>query len=428
MKHFLLFFVLLTFSSSLCAQQFSGKVVDATTKEPLAYASVYWKITKEGVLTDEEGRFQLQASSTKKDELEISYIGYEPKVFSLSEVKQDTVFSLQPNDLEIEEVVITPLSAEEIFRRAVRLRNQNHFENNSMQPAFSRSFLYYENELLQVSELAFNQFSTIEDKDSTQIIHTSRSRTVIDSTSYSEINEIVNRKKDTVLVDPSMFTAFGNNFALSISSSEDDDDGDGKFESIYVLNGSTTYAGREAYDISFDLKRKDEQFLTGRFLIDEESFAFLAYEYESKNEESYKKMIPFAARAVLTLMGYHLDFTHISGKFYYRQNGDKFDLDKGISSFGIDVKKGGTWMSTKINQEFHYLPRRASTVGKLPKFNYVSTDYVSDFSDADFFSGVFHLPSSEQIHESIAIIQQRNDNFNGNIASDRHLRWLERQN
>ena len=421
------FFICLL-SPVLClAQTVSGTVQDSSSAEFLAYASVYWQSNKEGVLTNDKGEFTIADSAPASDSLVVSYIGYKPLIRAKSELKKrNNELFLQSNDLQIEAVVIGSLTAEDILQKAVRLRYQNHFENESMQPGFVRSFLFYDNDLLQLSELSFNQYATINDSDSTQFMNTVRSRSVMDSVAYREINEIVNRKKDTVLLDPATFTGFGNNFALSITSDGGEGDND-KWESDYAFNGMTTYSDRSAYDITFQLHRKGDQLMKGRFLIDEETFAFLAYEYKSTNEESYNKVIPFFARAVLTLMGYHFEFTEISGKFYYRKNGNKFDLDKGISSFGMNVKKGGTWMRGNLSQEFYYLPRRASTVANPTKLSNEMTEYVTDFSNS-YFDGYFHLSTTEQMHNQIAEIQNRNSNFKGSIASDRHLRWLKRQN
>lgn len=421
-----LFFLL--FTSLTFSQIIKGKVVADKTKQELAYASVYWQQTKQGVLTDDKGRFSIQESDYKKDSLVISYIGYQPKYIPMERVKSNKTIALQPLDVKIDAIVIGTLTAEEILEKAVKKRYQNHFVENSMQPGFIRSYFYYENDIAQVAEIAINQFTYIEDGDTTQINKAARSRAIIDSAAYRKINEIVNRKKDTVIVDPVIFRNFGNNFALLINNSDEENENKNKkLDDNVNYNGITRYGDRSAYDISFSVDRKEEKMFSGRFLIDEESFAFLALEFQSHNEENFDKMIPFAVRAILTFMGYNFEMDKLSGRVYYKYNNGKFDLDKAVSMFTMNVKKGGTWMNGTIKQETYYLPRRKSTISNPKEIKRINSQIVNYFSES-FFEGLFHLPPNEQIKEAIAEIKERNRNFNGSIASDRHLRWLKRQN
>ena len=69
--------VLCTGAASAQSFTLSGTVVDAHTKEPVAYASVYFRGSGIGKTADSLGKFSFSFSEAINDTLEISYVGYE---------------------------------------------------------------------------------------------------------------------------------------------------------------------------------------------------------------------------------------------------------------------------------------------------------------------------------------------------------------
>ena len=70
----LLFAVFFLFSSTLWAQfVIKGRVTDAETGDPIAFANVILKGTTIGITTDFEGNYQIQAK-TLSDSLVVSYL------------------------------------------------------------------------------------------------------------------------------------------------------------------------------------------------------------------------------------------------------------------------------------------------------------------------------------------------------------------
>src|SRR5436190_15962658 len=77
MKHPLLFILFLFFTPLLFAQtKVSGVVLDED-KKPIAYASVAFKGTSEGIITNENGGFYLESKENRKI-LVVSFVGYTP--------------------------------------------------------------------------------------------------------------------------------------------------------------------------------------------------------------------------------------------------------------------------------------------------------------------------------------------------------------
>ena len=109
MKYISLFISFLFYASlSLSAQELKGYVIDASTHEPLAYASVALRGTSKGLVTDENGFFQWNIpKENSTPELHFSMMGYKDKYLSLSDIKSHELhIALQPEIYRIEEVNI----------------------------------------------------------------------------------------------------------------------------------------------------------------------------------------------------------------------------------------------------------------------------------------------------------------------------------
>lgn len=62
-----------------------GKVTNGFTKEPIAFASIYWKYAKYGVLSDSVGNFTISRSPFSHDTLFIEYVGMDKEKFPLKD-------------------------------------------------------------------------------------------------------------------------------------------------------------------------------------------------------------------------------------------------------------------------------------------------------------------------------------------------------
>ncbi len=81
-----------------------GRVIQAETGEPLAFASVQWG--KQGIFTNDEGRFSVIFQGYLPDSLEVSYLGFQP-IKVACRVDQSLMIELHPQDFTIRDVFIT---------------------------------------------------------------------------------------------------------------------------------------------------------------------------------------------------------------------------------------------------------------------------------------------------------------------------------
>ncbi|MEM7296722.1 MAG: carboxypeptidase-like regulatory domain-containing protein [Bacteroidota bacterium] len=123
----ILFFVLFIYAAS-GQQMISGKVVDAKTGESLLGAHIYllknWRM---GVITDLDGRFQLDLSlEDMSDSLIVSYVGFEEQLVPM---KRDQLIKMKELKLMSEAVVVTasPLVSEEF--KYVKIKKMEIYTN-----------------------------------------------------------------------------------------------------------------------------------------------------------------------------------------------------------------------------------------------------------------------------------------------------------
>ncbi|QTY26096.1 DUF5686 and carboxypeptidase-like regulatory domain-containing protein [Flavobacterium sp. CS20] len=131
MKQSFITFMFVLFSApNLQGQyQINGKVVDAETKESLAFANLTFNNSKtRGVITDIDGKFFYKSDKPIKS-IEISYLGYETLKLK-PDAFQDIVIALKPTLENLDEVVIT--NTENPALRIIRQVMTNKELNNPL--------------------------------------------------------------------------------------------------------------------------------------------------------------------------------------------------------------------------------------------------------------------------------------------------------
>ncbi|MCU0470971.1 MAG: DUF5686 and carboxypeptidase regulatory-like domain-containing protein, partial [Arcicella sp.] len=136
MKQALLFLYCLIFSIGTDAQIITGKVMNATTHEPLPFASVSIKNTTKGTLTKEDGSFTITVQG-KDTELIFSSMGYISKVLKSRDVGE---VYLEEKSNSLKEVVIFSVNP---ANRIIELAVQNKPLNDPEQRPSFRYEVYH---------------------------------------------------------------------------------------------------------------------------------------------------------------------------------------------------------------------------------------------------------------------------------------------
>ncbi|HOG19412.1 MAG TPA: carboxypeptidase-like regulatory domain-containing protein, partial [Salinivirgaceae bacterium] len=104
---FSLFVILFFFPFFTYAQltKVRGKVIDAATKEPLAFVSIAFQGTTIGVISDIDGNYHIETRTTS-DTLIFSYVGYSKEVRKIKRAQfQEIDVELTASTISLQEIV-----------------------------------------------------------------------------------------------------------------------------------------------------------------------------------------------------------------------------------------------------------------------------------------------------------------------------------
>ena len=136
---------------SLFSQDFSGRLIDSITTNPIPFAHIYLR-SGLGTISNENGDFTLKAKVDKADTLLISHIGYNREIIPVSKYLKDQVISLKPMAIILKEIVIydreyTNRLVESIYQQ-LKKTSQTYFGR-----AFYRQVTNNNNEPTEIHEL-----------------------------------------------------------------------------------------------------------------------------------------------------------------------------------------------------------------------------------------------------------------------------------
>ncbi|HEV8079860.1 MAG TPA: DUF5686 family protein [Chitinophagaceae bacterium] len=173
-----LLFIVLCCQSVAQLRIVSGKVIDAKTKLPLSSCSVYALHSGNGVITDENGNYNMTISD-RIDSIAISMVGYTAVYKPVTKEKiQAIIFEVQPSAGSMGEVTISAKSKYTRAQRLVRLVIKNKSKHNVYENDNFQSRVYdkveldiknipekiQNNRLLKPLEFLFNNMDSTIDK------------------------------------------------------------------------------------------------------------------------------------------------------------------------------------------------------------------------------------------------------------------------
>ena len=90
---------------AMAQKNFTGRVVDADTEQPLVGATIYWQNTTAGATTSTDGSFTLRRVAGF-DTLVVEYLGYDTKSLDIDRDASDLTIELDASAVDIDAVVI----------------------------------------------------------------------------------------------------------------------------------------------------------------------------------------------------------------------------------------------------------------------------------------------------------------------------------
>ena len=414
-------FVVITFFNSH-AIHIQGTVVDLKDNAPLPYTNIVLKSNYQGVISDEHGNFKLELNQNiKKDTLIVSYIGYQVKHIPISKTI-DTI-KLEPLVFKIKEVVITPISIENILKQTHEKFFENHIHLNTVSESYYREQIFDNNECIRFGEAVYKTYVYKKEKENLAITIPYLARSIEDSIFLHKVNHIFNNRRELVKfgIDNIFTGEISEGFNLKnyhkfMGEIFFDQKKDG-FKIKYDLKESENVKGRETYLISFDVTKKGIAIADGHLLIDKENYGIAGFGIKFREEENLTRLlIPPRFKIIMKLLGYSVRINSFEAKLYNKYRDGKWFIGDAIQILEIDVAKRGKWVHGKLINEIYELNNTqhnltAKELEKKVKFKDVRTN---DFSYG-FWKPYMYAPLQPIHHNYISKIKASNQEFTGSI-------------
>jgi len=137
-----------------------GRIIDAVSKEPLAFATFSINKLGIGIASNMDGDWTLQVPASASNEiLSVSFMGYTARTINISDLSGNSTIQLQPKSYQIAEVVVTQKDfCKEFLQKAWDAIPQNYPTKPTLCEGFYReterlkdsTFLYFNEAVLDV--------------------------------------------------------------------------------------------------------------------------------------------------------------------------------------------------------------------------------------------------------------------------------------
>ncbi len=126
---YLCIFLCCIFFSVSAQNTITGRVIDASSNEPLTGATIAMVGTTAGTITDGDGNFSLSHSvETASVELSISFMGYETQVLTENNNARGLLIKLEPSFVKLDEVVVEGI-AEGQIKAFIEMKKAENIKN-----------------------------------------------------------------------------------------------------------------------------------------------------------------------------------------------------------------------------------------------------------------------------------------------------------
>ena len=389
------------------AQEFysvSGKVLDASSKRQLSYASIQLISTNISNVTNSEGNFILKVPvNLKSDTLLVSYLGYKTQKIVLKPgIDQRINIMLKPSEIDLKPITIRPQDPYELVMMAINRIDRNYHVDHMQVTAFYREMIKKGGTYVSINEAVLDINKSAYGSFRMDQIGIYKARGNYDS------NRI-----DTLMVK---FQG-GPHSALEIDVASDPFLG---VEPIVIkeyydfkMVAPVTIDNKYFYVIEFDQKPYLTDILfRGRLYIESESMAFARIEFNMNVEDNpransfFIRKKPSNLKMDVVSAAYLVNYKEINGiwHFDYSRTEVKFNAKWDKRWFRNTYTITSELASTEISDR----QRKIENLNRI-KSKDIMSNKVQDFTDENFW-GAYNIIEPDASIESVIsrIIRQLN--------------------
>lgn len=384
--------------------EYKGEIFDASTKKPLALASITLANSNISTVSNADGEFLLKIPASKTEgNIIIAFLGYESKTIPLSELKEGgNKIPLKVSFTQLSSVNINaPKDAEALVREVFSRRGEKYTDNNTVMTAFYRETIKKRRKNVSLSEAVVNIYKTPYSSNRNDAMKLYKARK---STDYSKLDTVALKLQggpfNTLYVDIMKYTDF-----IFVDGIVDN----------YVFNfeRSTYINDRLIYVISFNqLPTIREPLYQGELFIDFENKTLTSaiYQLNITDRDLASKLFvrkkPARVDVWPTEVAYRVDYREKDGKWYY-----------GYSNVLMEFKvnwKGKLFNSVySMSAEMAITDWKKNTSGESLKNkdkirrSIILTDEAIGFADPDFWGEYNIIEPEKSIESAIKKIQRQ---------------------
>lgn len=383
----------------------SGTVIDAQTKKPLIFASLY--IINKGIsnVTNGEGYFSLKfPPAYANDSVRFSFLGYHPQTYALKDMINQgnkLVIPLRFVPTTLPTILVTPIDPAELVVTAIEKIPGNYPQDHMQMTGFYREMIRKGNNYVTLTEAVLD----------------------INKSSYSRIYGVdqIGVFKGRGSVDWSridtVFVKFrgGINSALEIDIAKHPFLGTNVTEITQIYNfrmeEPVQIDGKVNHVVSFDQKENvDDIRFRGRIYIDMKSHAISRIEFNMNVENRpdatniFISRRPAGFKATVLYATYLVQYKEINGKwtFNYSRTEIKFD-----SKWDRKLFKNTYTITSELA-----ITERSDRTMKIPsqqrvRLTDITLDKVTDFQDEGFWDEYNVIEPESGIEQVIARITRQ---------------------
>jgi hypothetical protein len=291
----------------------SGFVLDATTREPLPYATVVVKGSTLGTVTNLKGAFKLSLpTNLKSDSLSISFMGYKSQTVAVSRLSSNNTIYLRENELLLNEVQVTGQTGLSILKKAIQQIPVNYYAQPYHSKGFYRVTSKRDAKYMHLSEAVFELHHATKASQFKLV----KMRAIKDE---RESHGLDLGLKPASIIEFDIVNHRGEFDFLSEK---------GLKNYTIALKGKELYLDQEVVVLTFDQKEGVKKAgYKGKILIDTQTFAIVYLDYGfSPKGIHYYKYGDAAQRALMKMLDIHIGMTASNYQISYKRIGDRYYL------------------------------------------------------------------------------------------------------
>ncbi|MGM0666040.1 MAG: carboxypeptidase-like regulatory domain-containing protein [Bacteroidota bacterium] len=382
-----------------------GKVVDMETGNPLIFATIALKGTNVATVSNLDGEFILKIDVEVSDPfIEVTYIGYRNKeipLVNLSQGEEENIIELTQATIPIQEVVVKPISAEEIIENVIQYIGKNYAEVPNLMTGFYRETIKKNRNYVSIAEAVVEVFKAPYNNDFRfDAARVYKGRKNVDEAKIDTVLFRLQGGPVTTLQLDVVKNAYGILTYDMMNSYEY------KLENIVVIDEKPHYV------IEFQQRKEvDIPLFLGKFFIEMETFALTEAEFSINLEDKdlassiFVRKKPLGMKVTPEMASYRLKFREQDGKYYfaYARAEVEFKCNWKRKLFN---KTYTTMSEIAITDRTEEEVVRFTGSEKVRKGD-VFTEQLSAFADLDFWGEYNVIEPDQSIESAIRKLNRR---------------------